>query len=136
VQAMAVEMLQRLGVADAGCRAGLQATVRGRLLALPPETLGQMEGLAGLLDWIERREPTAAAEVVGVLKDQHVFIGYLATRSPGDRRPSTLIDRLPNRDERLEQAADLHAGNDKRLRRAAAMADRLLTQEQPGSTPN
>lgn len=136
VQAMAVEMLQRLGVADAGCRAGLQATVRGRLLALPPETLGQMDGLAGLLDWIERREPAAVTEVVGVLADQNVFIGYLATRPPGGNRPSTLIDRLPNRDERLEQAADLHVGNDKRLRRAAAMAGRLLTQGEPKSTTN
>lgn len=135
VQAMAVEMLQRLGATSDSCRAKLQATVRGRLLALPPDELGQMDGLAGLLDWIERREPAAAPEVVRVLNDQRVFIGYLATRAPGDTRPSTLIDRLPNRTERLERAADLHAGNDKRLRRAAAMAERLLTQEEPSSTP-
>jgi hypothetical protein len=131
VQAMAVEMLLRLGATDAGCRAQLQTTVRGRLLGLPAETLGQMEGLAGLLDWIERREPSAAPEVVRVLEHQAVLIGYLATRGSGGGRPSTLIDRLPNRTERLEQAADLHAGNDKRLRRAAAMAERLLTQEEP-----
>jgi hypothetical protein len=135
VQAMAVEMLQRLGATSDSCRAKLQATVRGRLLALPPDELGQMDGLAGLLDWIERREPAAAPEVVRVLNDQRVFIGYLATRAPGDTRPSTLIDRFPNRTERLERAADLHAGNDKRLRRAAAMAERLLTQEEPSSTP-
>jgi hypothetical protein len=135
VQAMAVEMLQRLGATSDSCRAKLQATVRGRLLALPPDELGQMDGLAGLLDWIERREPAATPEVVRVLNDQRVFIGYLATRAPGDTRPSTLIDRLPNRTERLERAADLHAGNDKRLRRAAAMAERLLTQEEPSSTP-
>ena len=135
VQAMAVEMLQRLGATSDSCRAALQATVRGRLLALPADELGQMDGLAGLLDWIERREPAAAPEVVRVLTDQHVFIGYLATRAAGDSRPSTLIDQLPNRTERLERAADLHAGNDKRLRRAAAMAERLLTQEEPSSTP-
>jgi hypothetical protein len=135
VQAMAVEMLQRLGATSDSCRATLQATVRGRLLALPADELGQMDGLAGLLDWIERREPAAAPEVIRVLNDQHVFIGYLATRAAGDSRPSTLIDQLPNRTDRLERAADLHAGNDKRLRRAAAMAERLLTQEEPSSTP-
>jgi KAP-like P-loop domain-containing protein len=135
VQAMAVEMLQRLGATSAGCRAELQATVRGRLLALPAETLGQMDGLAGLLDWIERREPAAAPKVVRVLEDERVFIGYLATRAHGDNRPSTLIDQLPNRTDRLERAADLHAGSDKRLRRAAAMAERLLMQEEPSSTP-
>jgi hypothetical protein len=136
VQAMAVELLLRLGATEASCRAELQATVRSRLLALPTETLGQMDGLAGLLDWIERREPAAAREVLRVLKDQHVFIGYLATRAPGDSRPSTLIDRLPNRTERLERAADLHTGNDKRLRRAAAMAERLVRQGEPGATPS
>ena len=133
VQAMAVEMLLRLGATDASCRAELQATVRARLLALPAETLGKMDGLAGLLDWIERREPTAAPEVLRVLENQHVFIGYLATRTPGASRRSPLIDRLPNRSERLEQVAELHTGTDKRLRRAAAMADRLLKQEEPRS---
>jgi hypothetical protein len=133
VQAMAVEMLQRLGATDAGCRAKLQATVRDRLLALPTDTLANIRGLSGLLDWIERREPAAASEVLRVLENQNVFIGYLATRTPGNSRPSTLIDQLPNRSERLEQAADLHTGNDKRLRRAAAMAERLLNQDEAGS---
>jgi hypothetical protein len=134
VQAMAVEMLQRLRATDADCRAQLQATARRRLLAMPADALGQMDGLAGLLDWIERREPTAAPEVLRLLQDPHVFVGYLATRAPGDRRPSTLIGRLPNRNQRLEQVADLRTGNDKRLRRAAAMANRLLTQEEPRPT--
>lgn len=52
-------------------------------------------------------------------------IGYLATRRPLDK-PSTLIDRLPNRSERLEHVADLTTGNDKRLRRAAVVAEALL----------
>ena len=128
VQAMAVEMLQRVGPVDVRCKAQLQATVRGRLLALPPATLGQMEGLAGLLDWIERREPAAIPEVHRALEAQDVLIGYLATRAPGNPRPSTLIDALPDRERRLEQLADLSTG-DKRLRRAATMAGRLLEQE-------
>jgi KAP family P-loop domain len=128
VQAMAVEMLQRAGPVDSDCKAQLQATVRGRVLALPAATLGQMEGLAGLLDWIERREPAAAPEVHRVLQDQDVLIAYLATRGPSDPRRSKLINSLPDRDRRLEQLADLRTG-DRRLRRAAAMAGRLLEQE-------
>lgn len=129
VQAMVVEMLQRGGPVDADCRAELQTTVGGRLLALPPATLGQMEGLSGLLDWIARREPSATPAVHRVLENQDVLIGYLATRAGGRAPHPTMIDSLPNRNRLLEELLALPTGDDRRLRRAALRARQLLKQE-------
>ena len=50
VQAMAVELLLRLGATEASCRAELQATVRGRLLPCPPRRSGRWTGSRG--SWI------------------------------------------------------------------------------------